>query len=58
MTTQQAIRHIDVAICELRDYSASQNPFGAAETDQAIANLEEVREALQKHKLEYMPFVA
>ena len=58
MTTDQAIHRIQVAISELRDYSASQGPLDRTTADEAITMLEEVIEALQKRRLDYTPFAA
>jgi hypothetical protein len=58
MTKDQAIQRIQVAISELRDYSASQSPMDRTTADEAITMLEEVIEALQKRRLDYTPFAA
>lgn len=58
MTKDQAIHRIQVAISELRDYSASQGPLDRTSADEAITMLEEVIEALQKRRLDYTPFAA
>src|SRR6516162_7084441 len=58
MTKDQAIHRIQVAISELRDYSASQSPMDRTTADEAITMLEEVIDAIQKRRLDYTPFAA
>jgi len=57
MTKDQAIQRIKVAISELHDYSASQNLRNTT-ADEAILMLQEVIEALEHSRLEYLPFAA
>lgn len=56
MTKDQAIQRIEVAISELRVYSARQ--LDGTTTDEAIMMLEEVIEAIEHRRLEYLPFAA
>lgn len=58
MTKNEAIQRIQVAIGELRVCSASRNPFEASTANDAIFMLQSVIDALEKHRLEYTPFVA
>lgn len=58
MTKDQAIQRIEVAISELRDYSARQNQLDGTTADEAIMMLEEVIEAIEQRRLEYLPFAA
>jgi hypothetical protein len=52
MTKDQAIYRIQVAVSELRDYSASKGPLDRTLADEAISMLEEVMEAIQNRQLD------
>ena len=58
MTKDQAVERIEVAISELQDYSASQHQLDGTTADEAIMMLEEVIDAIEHRRLEYLPFAA
>jgi hypothetical protein len=58
MTKDEAIQRIQIAISELQDYSASQNQLDGTTADEAIMMLEEVIDAIEYRRLEYLPFAA
>ena len=58
MTKDEAIQRIQIAISELEDYSASQNQLDRTSAEEAIMMLEEVIDAIEYRRLEYLPFAA
>jgi hypothetical protein len=58
MTKDEAIQRIQLAISELEKYSASQNQLDDTTTDEAIMLLDEVIEAIEHRRIEYLPFAA
>jgi hypothetical protein len=58
MTQDEAIQRIQLAISELEKYSASQNQRDDTTTDEAIMLLDEVIEAIEHRRIEYLPSAA
>jgi hypothetical protein len=58
MTKDEAIQRIQLAISELEKYSASQNQLDDTTADEAIILLDEVIEAIEHRRIEYLPFAA
>ena len=50
MTKDQAIHRLQVAISELREYAVIQSIVGRTTADEAVAMLQELKEAIQNRQ--------